>query len=130
MEMEKAIEKLIDKIEKDYIEYIESFIISNSAKAKHANKKRLKVLSEWNNDLINKSKNFKKNITISKNKKYTKISTQDDVWGFIVNNDGEKFEKGDILKPKGWSAPNTNAARGNIFSDDYSVSWTGPHYLK
>ena len=51
--------------------------------------------------------------------------------GFHCNTDNDKvFKKGDILKAAGWQAPARNAARGNIFDDDYHVNWTGPLYLK
>jgi hypothetical protein len=63
-------------------------------------------------------------------KKYIKIVKDSSVWGFVVAVDNDnKFQKGDILKPAGFAAPARNKARGNIFSDDYSVSWSGPHYL-
>ena len=29
----------------------------------------------------------------------------------------------------GWKTPALNKSRGNIFSDDYNVQWTGPNYL-
>jgi len=51
------------------------------------------------------------------------------VWGFVVKEDGPKFNKGDILMAAGWSAPATNKARGNIFDDQIEVQWTGPSYL-
>ena len=63
------------------------------------------------------------------------------VWGFIakadfkVNNKKKSggpfidFKEGDLLKPAGWNTPALNSPRGNIFSDDYSVGWTGPKYL-
>jgi hypothetical protein len=73
---------------------------------------------------------FDKNIGIRKGPKYTKIIRDGSVWGFIVNEDGPRFKKGDILKAASWQAPATNSPRGNIFDDDYSVEWTGPHYLK
>ena len=55
------------------------------------------------------------------------VSNQDTVWGFI-NLKHDKFNEGDILKSKGWSGPALNKARGNIF-EDYTIAWTGPHYL-
>jgi len=73
--------------------------------------------------------NFEDSFTIKEGKKYIKIIRENGVWGFIVKEDGPKFKKGDILKAAGWNAPATNAARGNIF-EEFSVAWTGPHYLK
>ena len=74
--------------------------------------------------------NFENSFTIKQGKKYIKIIRDNGVWGFIVNTDDDKlFKKGDILKAAGYNAPARNAARGNIF-EDYSVAWTGPHYLK
>jgi len=62
--------------------------------------------------------------------KYIKIiSRNGSVWGFVVNTHEDKmFRYGDILKPASWTAPARNKARGNVF-EDYSISWTGPHYL-
>ena len=72
---------------------------------------------------------WKSGITTSEGKKYIKLVRKNGgVWGFIVKEDGPKFKKGDILKAAGYNAPATNAARGNIF-EEYSVAWTGPHYL-
>ena len=73
---------------------------------------------------------FNAGLTMKIGKKYTKIINSGSVWGFIVNDDGPRFKKGDILKAASWAAPATNSARGNIFDDDYSIAWTGPHYLK
>jgi hypothetical protein len=77
---------------------------------------------------------FDDSFTVKVGKKYTKIIRDNGVWGFIANEDfvskGKVFNKGDILKAAGWQAPALNQARGNIFADDYSVAWTGPHYLK
>ena len=74
--------------------------------------------------------NFEDSFTIKQGKKYIKITRDNGVWGFIVNTDDDaKFKRGDILKAAGYNAPARNAARGNIF-EDYSVAWTGPHYLK
>ena len=74
--------------------------------------------------------NFENSFTIKQGKKYIKITRDNGVWGFIVNTDDDaKFKRGDILKAAGYNAPARNAARGNIFQD-YSVAWTGPHYLK
>lgn len=77
-------------------------------------------------------------------RKYLRIvngGNQTSVWGFIAKQDFEvtnklrkgnpiiKFKEGDILKSAGWNTPTLNAPRGNIFNEDYSVSWTGPNYL-
>ena len=75
---------------------------------------------------------FAEGFEINSGRKYIKIIRNDgnqrSVWGFIVKQDFGKFLAGDILKPAGWAAPATNAARGNIFSE-YTVRWTGPLYL-
>ena len=60
-------------------------------------------------------------------RKYLKIVSGNSVWGFI-NLSNPKFKEGDILKAAGWRTPALNQARGNIF-EDYSVAWTGPHYI-
>lgn len=75
---------------------------------------------------------FNDNITYTVGKKYIKICHRAGcVWGFVVNTDTDKkFLKGDILKAAGWASPARNSARGNIITGDYSICWTGPHYLK
>ncbi len=72
--------------------------------------------------------NFEDSFTIKEGSKYIKIMREYGVWGFIVKKDGPKFKKGDILKAASYNSPATKAARGNIF-EDFSVAWTGPHYL-
>ena len=75
---------------------------------------------------------FAEGISFEEGRKYIKVvkklGHQSMVWGFIMKEDDKKFQKGDILKAAGWSAPARNAARGNIFGE-YSIRWTGPHYL-
>ena len=61
-------------------------------------------------------------------RKYLKVVTEKSLWGFI-NLKNEKFKEGDILKGAGYNAPALNKARGNIFNDNYEISWTGPKYL-
>ena len=60
-------------------------------------------------------------------RKYLKVCNGNSVWGFI-NLTNPNFKEGDILKAAGWRTPALNQARGNIF-EDYSVAWTGPHYI-
>ena len=64
----------------------------------------------------------------TRGRKYVKLINKGSVWGFVVKEDGDKFKRGDILKPASWAAPATNKARGNIF-EEYTVQWTGPLYL-
>ena len=75
---------------------------------------------------------FAEGLTFEEGRKYIKVvktlGTQQMVWGFIMKDDDKKFKKGDILKAASWAAPARNKARGNIF-EDYSIAWTGPHYL-
>jgi len=76
---------------------------------------------------------FNNSLGFKNGRKYIKITTENggSVWGFIVNTDEDnKFKKGDILKPASWNTPARNQARGNILDGNYSISWTGPHYLK
>ena len=73
--------------------------------------------------------NFDDSFTIKEGNKYIKLIRGGGVWGFIVNTDTDKkFAKGDILMAAGYNAPARNKARGNVFGE-YSVAWTGPHYL-
>ena len=61
-------------------------------------------------------------------RKYLKIISEKSVWGFI-NLKNENFKEGDILKAANYNAPALNKPRGNIFNDNYEISWTGPKYL-
>ncbi len=90
-----------------------------------------------NRPAYNKGETFEKmnrefidGVRIEEGRKYIKIIAGHSVWGFVVAVDNDKkFRKGDILMAAGYSTPARNKARGNIF-ENYSVAWTGPHYLK
>ena len=73
---------------------------------------------------------FNESLSYKTGSKYIKITRErGGVWGFVVATDKDKkFAKGDILKAAGWRTPALNQARGNLF-EDYSVAWTGPHYI-
>ena len=71
---------------------------------------------------------FKDGLGYLPGNKYLKIITENSVWGFI-NLKNKNFKDGDILKAAGWRAPALNKPRGNIFNDNYEISWTGPKYL-
>ena len=59
-------------------------------------------------------------------KKYIKFTTDRSVWGFVMLQDDDKFMKGDILKPAGFSTPARNFARGNILNGQFgSIQWMG-----
>ena len=78
----------------------------------------------------NMQEEYKNGIRYAPGRKFLKvicISNQATVWGFI-NLKHDKFNEGDILKSAGWNGPALNKARGNIFKD-YTIAWTGPHYL-
>ena len=113
----QAIEKLKVAIKQDYINWT-----TQGGK---------KELTGYFKETVEK---FDDSFTVKVGKKYTKIIRDNGVWGFVANEDfvskGKVFNKGDILKAAGWQAPALNQARGNIFDDNYSVAWTGPHYLK
>ena len=118
MKMQEQIEKLKGKIKADYIRW--------------TTKGGTEELSGYFKETVD---NFDDSMSVKPGKKYTKIIRDRGVWGFIANDDfvtsnGKAFKKGDILKAAGWQAPALNSARGNIFDDDYSIAWTGPHYLK
>jgi len=110
--MQNEIKKLIQAIKQDYINWTTAG--------------GTKELSGYFKETVD---NFDDSITVKTGKKYIKIIRDNGVWGFVVNTDDDKlFKKGDILKAAGWNAPARNAARGNVF-EEYSVAWTGPHYL-
>ena len=87
-----------------------------------------KELSDINKRMITE---FDEGLEYTVGQKYIKVISNRSVWGFIVNTDNDKkFKKGDILKAAGWNAPARNHPRGNIIDGNYSVCWTGPHYIK
>lgn len=72
---------------------------------------------------------FCSSLSYKKGKKYIKIIQDGSAWGFIQIEDDGVFKAGDILMSASWSAPARNHARGNVFGE-YSVRWTGPHYIR
>jgi|TARA_R100000482_G_scaffold122462_1_gene70206 hypothetical protein len=113
--MEKAIEKLLQKIKDDYITWC-------------SKGKGYEALGGYFKESVD---NHDDKMQVKVGQKYIKIIRENSVWGFIVNTDNDKvFKKGDILKAAGWNAPARNAARGNILDDDYYINWTGPLYLR
>lgn len=113
--MQTQIETLLETIKTDYFNWTSR---NGTRELSDVNKK---MIAEFNSEL-----------GYSEGKKYIKITKNNggSVWGFVVATDNhKKFKKGDILKAAGFNAPATNAARGNIFDDEYSVTWTGPRYL-
>ena len=112
--MKTEIKTLVGKMKKDYVK----FATANGGR-------------ELTSYLADQVDRFEKNITITSGRKYIKIVRDNCVWGFIVKEDGPKFNKGDILKAAGFYSPATNRARGNIFAlDNLKVKWTGANYLK
>ena len=114
MNMQEQIDTLLGKIKQDYINWCTA---GGS-----------KPLSGYFQDSVN---DWDSKMQVKTGQKYIKVIRENSVWGFIVNTDNDKvFKKGDILKAAGWNAPARNAARGNIFDDDYYINWTGPLYLR
>ena len=112
--MEQQINKLLENIKEDYINW-----------STHNGKKEI---SSYTQGVLD---NFDDNVQDKHGKKYIKIvgGISSGVWCFIVaTDDHPKFKKGDILKAAGYNNPATNAARGNVF-EDYTIRWTGPLYL-
>ena len=112
--MQNEMIKLLDTIKADYANWMTRCTKGDE-------------LSNHQKDMI---VDFNLGLEFKEGKKYIKVISNRSVWGFVVKNDTDKkFRKGDILKAAGYNAPARNAARGNVF-EDYSVAWTGPHYLK
>ena len=109
--MEKELNTLLKAIAEDYRRW-------NTA-SKRAN--------DFSFDVDEKVAEFEAGLEIKKGRKFIKILFENRVWGF-VNLTHERFREGDILKAAGYNAPALNRPRGNIF-ENYSVAWTGPHYI-
>ena len=77
---------------------------------------------------VRRYEEFVRGLEYNPGRKYLKIITDNSVWGFI-NLKNVNFKEGDILKAANWNAPALNKPRGNIFNDNYEISWTGPKYL-
>jgi len=91
-------------------------------------KKNYAKWSSWEEGI----ERFNKGISIKTGRKYTKVITDNSVWGFIANSDGIlkgiPYFKGDVFKAAGWAAP-AKWVRGNIFDGGKFYQWTGPNYL-
>ena len=115
--MNNEMTTLIENIKADYLNWT----------TRCTDARGLDALTETNKTMIAE---FNEKITYKVGTKYIKVFTEGgSVWGFVMQEDDAKFKKGDILKAAGYNAPARNKARGNVFTG-YSVSWTGPHYLK
>tara|TARA_R110002074_G_scaffold302928_1_gene474159 strand:- start:165 stop:497 length:333 start_codon:yes stop_codon:yes gene_type:complete len=110
--MQNQILELIEEIKADYLGW--------------TSRNHTKELTDINRNMI---KQFNEGITYKEGKKYTKVMTQNSVWGFVMQEDDAKFKAGDILMAAGYNAPARNKARGNVFKG-YNINWTGPNYLK
>lgn len=116
MIMNEAIEKLLENIKEDYYNWFAGGVCDDPNNLKDH---QVKMIDEFNEGLDYIVGN-----------KYIKVVTKTSVWGFIVNvHNDKKFEYGDILKAAGYNAPARNAARGNIYDEEYTIRWTGPLYL-
>ena len=112
--MQDQIETLLENIKADYFNWTSRNGTHELSTHNH------KMIEEFNNGL-----------EFTEGKKYIKILSKNSVWGFIVNTENDKmFQIGDILKPAGFKTPARNKARGNIVNGEYSISWTGPDYLR
>ena len=78
-------------------------------------------------------------VDVKLGRRYAKVILKDREWGpqntpMTLNKHKSvhtfiDMHTGDILKAAGWNAPALNKPRGNIFNDNYEISWTGPKYL-
>lgn len=112
--MQKELETLMQNIKDDYTRW--------------TSRNGTRELTDINRRMIAE---FNEGIGYTEGRKYIKVTKQNNgsVWGFVVATDSDKkFKKGDILMAAGFNNPARNKARGNVF-EDYSIAWTGPHYL-
>ena len=110
-EMILGLDKLSAKINADFVKFVSS------------------ALSQIDRDYDRQKdriRKFNSELQYSVGKKYIKFTSGNVVWGFVVLENDKKFQRGDILKAAGRSAPARNFARGNILNGDWSgVQWTG-----
>ena len=105
-DFDKAMDRLLDNIHKDY--------------------------QGWSGRIEYSSGAERVNITTKPGRKFIKIIRDNSVWGFVAKSDGmhkgDPMKTGDVLKAAGWSAP-AKHTRGNIFDNNQDYfSWTGPDY--
>ena len=113
-----GVEVLVEAIKTDYRGYMDTCAGGWSGKGE-MNETQTKMVDEFENSF-----------EVSEGAKYIKIKRKSGgVWGFVVKQDDDKFCAGDILKPASYNAPARNAARGNVLTG-YTVTWTGPNYIK
>ena len=91
-------------------------------------KKNYAKWSSWEEGI----ERFNKGIDIKSGRKYTKVITDNSVWGFVANSDGMlkgiPYFKGDVFMAAGWAAP-AKHVRGSIFDTEQNwFHWTGPNY--
>lgn len=72
-------------------------------------------------------------IKINKGNKFYKVIVGSSVWGFIARipfvHKGIQLQKGDLMKPAGWSAA-AKHPRGNVIQGTAAYTPYGPVYLK
>jgi hypothetical protein len=108
-DMIKGLDKLSAKINADYCKFV-----ANTT-----------TLVDYN-DQKDRIRKFNSQLQFKIGKKYIKFTTGRSVWGFVMLQDDDKFMKGDILKPAGFSTPARNFARGNILNGQFgSIQWMG-----
>jgi len=108
-QLQQALEKLVQAAANDYRQFIS-------------------IHHKTKQELDEQAAEFASEFSFKRGRKYLKVlCNEGEVWAFI-NLKNPNFLYGDILYPAGWATPALNSARGNIF-EDYSVAWTGPHYL-
>lgn len=111
MNLTTAIEFLVESIKADYRKSVKD----ERAETEHAKAQISR---------------FDSSFSIQEGRKYFKIVSNGSAWGFIQKESDGKFNAGDILKAASWASPAKNSARGNVLKGGYTISWTGPLYLK
>jgi hypothetical protein len=109
------------------------------------NTKAVNSIEEFENQLVNQLTAHYKGwfksynstpipqIKINKGSKFYKIIVGTSVWGFIARipfvHKGIQLQKGDLMKPAGWSAA-AKHPRGNVIQGTAAYTPYGPLYLK
>jgi hypothetical protein len=106
------------------------------------NTKPVNSIEEFENQLVNQLTEYytgvyenvmTPQIKINKGSKFYKVIVGSSVWGFIARipfvHKGVQLNKGDLMKPAGWSAA-AKHARGNVIEGTAMYGPYGPMYLK
>lgn len=71
-------------------------------------------------------KDYQETMRIKRDKLYTRVFVRGSIHSFIVMQDYSKFKRGDILRPRNRTTPDTDFVHGNVLESKYEkITWSG-----